>query len=160
MRSDTMPRLDDQLQKAWLHLQSGRFAAAVQILDAILKRTPTQPYALCLLGMARLNTGDPQGAVTLLEKAIQFDARNGIHGMALDSLGLAYLQLQRFTDAVAVLRRAAAIPNAPGVVDMRLGLALWNLNDLPAAAEHLGRAVQKEPANVEFLPGVCGHGCG
>ena len=52
-----MPRIEDQLQTAWQYLQSGHMAAAVEILEAILKRTPSQPYALCMLGMAQLLEG-------------------------------------------------------------------------------------------------------
>ena len=139
--------LNDQLQKAWAHLQSGNTHAALGVIESVLKHAPAHPHALCMLGMARVAAGDAANAVAPLQSALQADPRNG---MALDSLGLAFLSLGRFSDAAEVLQRAAAIANAPAVVFMRLGMALLNLNDASGAVQHLTRAVKQEPANLSF----------
>ncbi len=140
-----MPRLDDQLQKAWGALQSGNLVGAIGVLETLLQRAPANPQALCLLGMARVAAGDALNAVAPLEQSLKSDARNG---MALDSLGLAFLSLDRFADAAQVLQRAAEIPDAPAVVFMRLGLALLHLNDAAGAVQHLSRAVRLDPADL------------
>ena len=120
-----MPLLNDQLQKAWAHLQSGNTHAALGVIESVLKHAPAHPHALCMLGMARVAAGDAANAVAPLQSALQADPRNG---MALDSLGLAFLSLGRFSDAAEVLQRAAAIANAPAVVFMRLGMARFNIS--------------------------------
>lgn len=142
-----MLRLEEQLDKAQSSLQRGDAAAALTLIEPVLRRAPAHPQALWIKGMARLTMGDAAGATAHLEHALQPDPCNGA---VLDGLGLAYLMLGRYADAVQVLRRAAALPGAPAIVSMRLGLAYLHSGNLADAVERLQQAVRLEPLNADI----------
>lgn len=85
------------------HHQAGRLNDAKLIYDQALKLDPRHPDALHLLGLVALQTGDPDRAVSLIEKAIQVHATNpGYHA----NLAQACLATRRVAAALQAFRGA------------------------------------------------------
>ena len=135
-----------KLKQAQERLHRGDVVGAQALCAQVLERAPRNPDALCLLGCARLMSGQPREAIPFLQKALEAEPHDG---MALEHLGLAHLLLGEFAEAEPVLRRAAALNGAPASVAMRLGIALLH-QDKPAEALHeLQRALAMDPQSAD-----------
>lgn len=135
-----------KLEQAELRLQHGDIAGAQALCEQVLQRSPQNPDALFLMGMAHLMAARPEDAVPLLEKVTAADPQ---HGAALENLGFAHLLLGRFARAEQVLNSAIALPGAPASVFMRLGIAMLNQGKSPAAIATLQQALKLEPQNID-----------
>jgi protein O-GlcNAc transferase len=93
------------------HHQAGRLHDAKHFYEQVLALNPRHPDALHLLGVVALQRGDPDRAVTLIEKAIQAQPANpGFHA----NLAQAWLATQHVADALAAFRSAARLdPRTP-----------------------------------------------
>ena len=135
-----------KLRQAEDRLRSGDSAGAEALCEEVLRRAPSNPEALCLLGIARLAVGDPVQALPLLERAA---SNHEGYGPALEHLGLANLMLGRFADAERALRAAAALPGAPASAHMRLGLSLLHQDRSSEALPVLRAALARSPDDPE-----------
>jgi Flp pilus assembly protein TadD len=82
---------------------TNRFASAQAAFDEALKDNPADYVALTGLGLLRLKRGDPQGALDALLRAGVMEPR---YGRAKVYTGVAYYQLGRFSDAIAMMYEA------------------------------------------------------
>src|SRR5262245_46728209 len=80
--------LRDKVEGARTLLERGQAPAAAAVLEEVLEAKPDHATALYLLGLARLRSGDPGGAVAAFSRAVE--VRAGF-GEALTGLGLARL---------------------------------------------------------------------
>jgi tetratricopeptide (TPR) repeat protein len=86
------------------------------------------PSALNDQGFEKLKGGDPEGAIPLLERAVQGFEEQGdnadptTYGFALYNLGMAYLQAGRAADAIALFERRLQVnpDDRPNVVEKAL----------------------------------------
>jgi protein O-GlcNAc transferase len=101
-RSPGTNRLDD----AMAYHRAGNLAAAAAGYDAVLAQDPANFDALHLLGLITLQSGDPDRAIILLQRAVdvQPEAYPAIH-----QLGAAFLASGQAKEAEVELLRAAQI---------------------------------------------------
>jgi tetratricopeptide (TPR) repeat protein len=96
----------DLLAKALAHHQAGRLHEAKIIYDQSLNLDPLHPDALHLRGVIAMQTGDPDMAVRLIERAIQIHSTNaGYHA----NLAQARLAQRRVDAALDAFRTAARL---------------------------------------------------
>lgn len=134
------------LQTAIAHHQSGRLDEAEALYAQILKKDRYNADALHLLGLVRFQTGDHEGAVEPIQKAIRH--RPGVSEYHNNLAGV-LVELRRYDEALTCCRQSLVMqPDAP-VALLRLGLALQNLDRLDEAIEALQRAVQLAPDFAE-----------
>jgi tetratricopeptide (TPR) repeat protein len=88
------------------HHQAGRLHDAKTVYDQALKLDPRHPDALHLRGVIALQSGDPDMAAHLIEKAIQaYPSNPGYHA----NLAQAFLAQQRVAEALDAFRKAARL---------------------------------------------------
>ncbi|HEY0833816.1 MAG TPA: tetratricopeptide repeat protein, partial [Azospirillum sp.] len=114
----------DVLGTALQHLRSGRFADAEEQLGAILERTPTDPDAWHLLGVAALHAGRAGEAADCIVQAISFAAERFAYRI---DLALALCALRRFDAAEASLRLTIALAPDAAPAHANLGAVLLGL---------------------------------
>jgi len=122
--------------------QDGELDIAAENYLHVLGIAPDHPDALHLLGLVRLQKGDPAEAVTCIEKSLIADPENP---QALDHLGTAHQQLGQFAKAIAVLENALSI--APDFADcwFNLGNAKESAGDLSGAVTAYREATALQP---------------
>lgn len=86
--------------------KNGHAELAEALVQQILALNPRHPDALHLLGMLKLQSGDPAGALDPLSKASVIHPRNWVF---LADLAEAFFALQQFTQANAAFRAAAKL---------------------------------------------------
>jgi len=91
-------RLSEKWQQALEHHRRGRLAPAKAAYKQILAIQPRHIEALHLLGVIALQTGNAQGAVQLIEKAIASDSSMPM--LALIGIGLMYGPIKPETKAI------------------------------------------------------------
>jgi tetratricopeptide (TPR) repeat protein len=101
----------NSLAQALAHHQAGRFTEAEHGYRAVLAADAKHPDALHLLGVLSLQTGQPDAAIDLIERAI---AENRGVADYWDNLGSALVAKNRHGDAVAAHRNAVRLnPDGP-----------------------------------------------
>ncbi|MGE0746715.1 MAG: tetratricopeptide repeat protein [Rhodospirillales bacterium] len=126
----------------------GRLDEAEALYRRVLLAVPNEANALNLLGVIRIQRGDPAGAVALIEQAIaaapRFPQAHHNIGWALQSLG-------RFADAQAHYRAALALDDSLAESHNNLGNVLLNLGRQAEARAAFERAIGLRPDYAEAL---------
>lgn len=143
--------LDPARTEAHFHLalswdKAGKFEKAATSLRRVIALNPGHHIALNYLGYSWADRGENvEEALALVRRAVALDPENPAYA---DSLGWAYFQLNRTTEAVAVL--AAAAPKADDAVVWRhYGDALEKGGDLAAARRAWREACLADPSDRE-----------
>ncbi|MGE3545899.1 MAG: dynamin family protein, partial [Kofleriaceae bacterium] len=145
--------LDDyrpQLNQAQDLLAAGDVAAAIEVIEALLRVKPDHGQALIVLGEARLMTKDPEPARAAFERAI---ALRSDDPAALLGHGLALLALARYEPAIGSLGRA--VTEAGGdrqiLADAYrgLGIAWRRRGDLDKGVRELRKAVAEDGEDAD-----------
>jgi tetratricopeptide (TPR) repeat protein len=132
----------DLLASGLEHHQAGRLHDAKLFYKQVLAINPQHPDALHLLGVAALQGGDPDTAITLIEKAIQAQPANpGFHA----NLAQAWLATQRVTDALAAFRSAARLDPRNPQYAVGAASCLAMLGQAAEAEERLRELTQDHP---------------
>src|SRR5262249_46208472 len=97
--------LAQALELAFKFHQEGRLAEAERLYREVLQTRPRDFEALHMLGILKLQQGQPDEAATLIGNAIEVDGRSVA---ALSNYGLALASLGRFEEALASYDRALA----------------------------------------------------
>jgi predicted O-linked N-acetylglucosamine transferase (SPINDLY family) len=124
--------MNQALQRASALVRQGRLKEAEATLAPLLDRTAPSPEALHLMGICRLQQGDPQRALRLISQAVEAKAAYASawcdRGVVLDALG-------RHDEALASYERA--LQADPGFRGARfnLGVGLERLQRYAEAAE-------------------------
>lgn len=137
--------IDQSIQTAVLHQQSGRFAEAEAIYRKILEQSPDQLDALVLLGILCSVTDRRQAGIELFHRAIQLrpdDVRihyNLANALCVDG---------RFSQAIPVFDRAIQLK--PDFVDAHInrGNALKELGQIDPAVDAFRQAVRFDPKSA------------
>lgn len=111
--------INQALTTATKHHRNGRLKEAERIYIRILKTNPNQPDALHLLGILAIQTGEPDVAVELIERAI------GIKPNAAafhDGLADAFSALGRPAEALAARQKAVSLDKRLFRARLLLGL--------------------------------------
>ena len=135
------------------HHRAGRFDHAEAVYRALLRRDADDAAALHLLGVLRLDRGDPADAVALITRAL---ALRPDAAPILTSLSRAHRVAGDAEAAVEAARRAMAsdktLPDAP----VALAMALTVLKDREAAAEAWQAALVLKPDDPGLLTECAG----
>lgn len=130
---------------------AGQLEPAEQIYRSVLDADPENLEALHLLGLVRLQNGDPHGAVPLLEEAA---GRAPADANYLNRHGVALAAVGRIDEAIAAYRRAiASKPDQPEAHN-NLAIALAASGDHQAAIIEYRRALTAQPGFAEAHNGL------
>jgi len=118
-------------QAAVAHHQAGRLDRAELLYKKVLRKAPTMPDALHLLGLIALSHGRAARAVELIQKALKHYSADiaEVHM----NLGNAYLAAERRADAEASYRRAIALDPRLAAAHCNLGKILIDRGEFVAA---------------------------
>jgi tetratricopeptide (TPR) repeat protein len=106
-------------QRGALYERAKDYARAEEAFRTVIAREPAHAQALNYLGYMLAERGERlDEAVTLIQRALEIDPRNGSY---LDSLGWAYFKLHRYEDARTHLAEAASQLPSNSVVQDHLG---------------------------------------
>jgi tetratricopeptide (TPR) repeat protein len=112
--SDGPRRSEDRELAAAVHaIDSGNFAAAIPLLEAVVARDGKNADAYNYLGYAVRRNGDPARSIGIYEKALALDPR---HRGAHEYIGEAYLALDDLPKAkmhLAALDKLCFLPCGP-----------------------------------------------
>jgi tetratricopeptide (TPR) repeat protein len=101
------------LQRAADEMESGRYDAAIAILDDVIARQPSFAECFHQRSIARCLADDSCGAIADARRAIEF---NRCHFGAWAGLGHAYVNIRQYHDAMQAYRTALSIhPRLEGV---------------------------------------------
>ena len=127
--------------------RQGRLGEAEKLSARMLKERPGNFDALHLLGIIKLQSGNPGAAVGFLESALK---ANPDSPDVLSHLAMALVPLRRDNEALALLNRAQAIePHNWHTLNIR-GTLLARLNRAEEGLADFDRAIAIEPRN----PGI------
>jgi protein O-GlcNAc transferase len=133
------------LERALSHCQRGQFSEAEKICRDLLRTDPRDFGGLHLLGLVKLQQGQPNEAIGWLEAAVKADSQSDAafanYGMALASLG-------RFNDALTSYQRALAINPRNFDALRSLGDVLCDLGRLDEALASYSAALAINAADV------------
>lgn len=133
--------------------EEGNTAAAVEHLRKSLDLDPQNAHAHALMGFIHMERKDFQSAQTHLKEAVALlEGRDGVgSGRTVAEIrnwqGLALIELERYDQAVEVLRASASdlTNTAPHLAWGNLGLAYLETGEYEAALQALEQAVQVQP---------------
>jgi protein O-GlcNAc transferase len=126
----------------------GAIREAEQLYLAVLGKQPEHFDALHFLGILRAQQGDANAAMELISRALSVNPKSP---EAHANLGNVFLQLRRFSDAVASYDKALAI--RPVLLDALVsrGFALQELNRHSEALASYDRALAVRPGHAPSL---------
>lgn len=130
------------IAEARIELSMGEFDRAIASGNEAIRRDGQNAEGFAITGRAHLAGGDLQGAIDLLQQAVEL-APN--HGYALNNLGFALLRASRNEEAVEALTRAATLLPNVGYVQNNLGVALERTGKLEQAQAAYDRASLVSP---------------
>ncbi len=119
-------------------LESGRPKEALERIEKALGQEPMSNEGLRLLGRARHELGDVDGAIGAYRRALSFDERDV---WSMNNLGLIYIQQDRSPEALAPLARAVELRSNAPVFQNNLGTALERSGYPTAAAQAYEAAI-------------------
>jgi arylsulfatase A-like enzyme len=135
--------VDNELHQVVALYQTGQLPKAIELLRAILKKSPQIKVAEEMLAFMLQQTEDPQTAIAMLRRAVQSGAANDAMkvrlGMLISSTGQAGEALQ--------LLRPFADGRDPDILNA-YGIALADSGDLHGAAAVFGRVLTIDQTNA------------
>lgn len=147
-----MDHPQDALAEARDHYRAGRGGEAAALCERVLARDPESAEAWHLLGLARRQAGDAEGAVKAIGRALELAP--GI-AAAHFNLGNALAALGRIEEAAARYRQALALAPGFGAAHNNLGSVLERQGRAAEAAAHFERAVALSPDDAEAALNLC-----
>jgi predicted O-linked N-acetylglucosamine transferase (SPINDLY family) len=143
----------DELFAQAVHLhQAGRLSEAAAGYRHVLAINPQHADALCNLGGAMLDLGDPRAAVDMCRKAIAINPRIS---ESYCNLSNALNTLSRPAEALAVCHQGMAIAPQNAELLNNMGHSLYTLGRLQEALDVYRRAVAVRP---DFVMAMCNAG--
>jgi tetratricopeptide (TPR) repeat protein len=139
------PAAAQTLNLALQHHGAGRLPEAEAAYRQVLSENPKHAATLHFLGVIAYQSGKPDAAVELIERAL---AAKPTLFEAWNNLGAAYRQLGRTADAIASYEKAIAIKPDYAEAHFNLGNALSGTGDTDGAVAAFRRAVEIEPAHA------------
>ncbi len=129
----------------------GQMAGAIQHLHKALDLDPNNAEAQLLLGFIQMERRDYQNAEEHLSAAIKLLEKQEQGGSTLaearNIYGLCLMELERYDEAIVVLRESAAdeLNTAPHLAWGNLGLAQFHLGEYQEAVKSTMEAVRLQP---------------
>ena len=147
MHKKISPVIAQKLAYAYDLFNQGLFKEAEGIATQILKKIPSEAYALNLFGILRLRENDLESAITLLKKAVNLNANPEL----LSNLALAYQESGAIEKAMDLYHQALSI-------EPRYINALFNQHaifldhdNIEAAINNLQKILTLNPSDKEVM---------
>ena len=139
-----------------LHFNAGtaydklnRFEEVVRSMEAAIKLDPHHADALNYLGYSYAERGVKiEEAINLTKQAVALRPTNGYY---VDSLGWAFFKKGLLTEALAEIKRAAALVGDDPVIYEHLGEIYLKQRQMPEAREALLRSLELDPSNSKLI---------
>jgi tetratricopeptide (TPR) repeat protein len=141
-----MSDVDTWLREGLAHHRAGRIAAAMAAYEAALAAAPDQFDALHMLGVACVQSGEPERGAALLFRAV--DIGPGV-AAAHSNLAMALVALGRFEAAVECADRALALAPADAAALSNRGNALLALGRAAEALAAYEAAIAVSPGAAD-----------
>jgi predicted Zn-dependent protease len=132
-------------------LETGRPKEALERIETALGQEPMSNEGLRLLGRARYEIGDVEGAIGAYQKALSIDERDV---WSMNNLGLIYIQQDRSVEALAPLARAVELRGNAPVFQNNLGTALERAGYPTAAAQAYEAAIAVDSTYTKASVGL------
>ena len=133
------------LQAALQHQQAGRWQQAEALYKQVLRNSPDNPDALCLLGMLTHQAGNSEVAAEIINRAILINPNNpATHNI----LGSIYNTLKKPGDAVRCYQKALALKPDDADVHYNMGNAFSDQGKTEEAIACYKKAVALRPNYV------------
>jgi Tfp pilus assembly protein PilF len=137
---------DDPLRRANEAMSHSDFAAAEKILREFVQREPHSGEGLYLLGEVLMRTNQPKESLRVFTQAA---AERRPTGNELRLVGLDYILLEDYTDAVRWLKRAVELSPSDADAWYSLGRAQYSKGDFPGAETSFRRALVFDSRSVK-----------
>ncbi|MHB8473051.1 MAG: tetratricopeptide repeat protein [Gammaproteobacteria bacterium] len=137
---------DDGLQfnLASIYESTGRFAEAMELYEALLKKNPRN--ILAANNLASLLTDHKSDKASLERaKALAAPFENSNQPALIDTLGWVYFKLGDVDRAIVLLKKATTAAPSAAVLHYHLGMAYYKKGDKTAAKDELTRAFAADP---------------
>lgn len=133
------PQAAEKIASGLELLNRGDAAAALQPLREAADLDPASVQARYLLACAFHDLGRPAESEAVLRAALEREADDP---RAVHRLGVVLSEMERWTEAVPELRRAARLQPDSGIVHRDLGVALLVMGEVDEARRAFGQAVE------------------
>ena len=145
--ADFTPRvLSEAIAEGNLAFEAKDYATARRAYERVLSLDPQNQMGLVNLGMVEFYSGDPAKSENLLKQAVRQRLETA---PAWLTLGMIYMDQNRFPEALAALSQAALHdPNNPRVRNF-LGVVIGREGWVYGAQQELRRAVELDPAYAD-----------
>jgi tetratricopeptide (TPR) repeat protein len=130
---------DPSLEQAWRLAANGQQKEAIQLLDDLVRRSPSDADVRLLLGSLLVESRQRDEAIAQLSEAVHLRPRSA---EAQNALGEAYANFGSFPKARQPFEKAVAIDPNFGVAQVNLGRVLVDAQEFDSAGVHLDRAIQ------------------
>lgn len=137
VRADALFRVAEGVEPPW---EPARVREAVLAVERLRAKLPDDPQAALALGWLRLAERNPERALREVAPLRTPEADRTLGAEQAELLGAIYRQTGKLDDAVRLLERAAAEPNAPAGVYVQLALAYHDRGQPVDARTALDRA--------------------
>lgn len=138
--------VDAQLNAAVQEINNGRFDAAESRLRDLLKVFPDQADAWHLRGVASVQAGHPESAISYIKHALSLRPK---FPNAINDLGNIYLKQERLADARGCYEKALTESPTNAVAHNNLGTVLMAQGDHYAAIPCFERAIELKPVYLD-----------
>jgi tetratricopeptide (TPR) repeat protein len=138
--------IDKLMQDAVPHLQAGRLKEAETFYQQVLDQQANHPGALHMLGLLKYQSGDKQGAVELIERAITVKPD---FADAYTNAANIYAELGQMENAIIKYQQALKIEPNLHEVHYHLATVYLTLQRLDEARAHYEKAISINPNFVE-----------
>jgi tetratricopeptide (TPR) repeat protein len=139
------------LQLIQIHLQKKEYAAALRRFDRLAAADQSSPSLQLLRARALYGAGQKERAQTLLDR-LESQAAGDLR--IAFSLGMAYAEMERFTDAEKTFTRVLQADPTNFDVLYNLGTAALHAGHWERAGEIYEKALQQKPHDVDCLMGL------
>ncbi|MFW9769348.1 MAG: tetratricopeptide repeat protein, partial [Candidatus Thorarchaeota archaeon] len=136
---------EDPIDSAMRALEEGRPQDAIDILEPIVNNDDEDVDALVCLGMAYVQSENPEKAVTVLEQAEELVEQ---HYVVELFLGRALWALGKLSDAEDRIREALRLDSSEPEVWLDLGRIMYRNNQYKEAMKHLEKALNRFPDDL------------
>lgn len=154
MYPDTDVSTPARLARAYAWHKLGEREKAEREVDALLAKTPDDPYFLEMKGQILLESGKVQEALAPLRRAVQLAPNEPLIATSLGHALVSMEDPELAKEAVTVLRKVVAIDSENPFAWFQLGMAYSRLGDEPraalASAERLSMTYGSNPAEVAY----------
>lgn len=141
-----MPTPAELMQTALGHMQSGRFAPAIELLNTAAKVEPDNAEVLRMLGECRFRSGNPVAGLETLQASARLDPDNA---KTWFSIGAVLALTQRSKPAADAFARVVEIEPANAIAWACLGKTLQTAHEIDEAVDAYTRAIELQPNHLE-----------